>query len=333
MFFISIELYKRIITRDKYNISVSIFDMKAYMYHYVREQLDEMPKAHSIKPQDFAKHIKFTEPLNKDEIESYLGEVNFGRLEKSKNKWGERSMFTFDDGIKDNFAVAEQLEANNASGIFFLTSKPYKEGEFLDVHMIHFIVYQENLDKIYQKFCHLISSKKNINDLFKQFKKNNSRENNFYGDTEKASEIKVFMNRHFPISSRSQFLKEMLIELDIRPKVEDFYLTKIEIQKMEDMGMIIGGHTHSHQVMSRLTKISQLNEINKCKSTLEKFIKRKLRMFSYPYGRESSYNEDNNLLLSSVGFEYAFSVEDKEIEASKIDTKLRDITAIIYRLS
>ena len=107
----------------------------------------------------------------------------------------------------------------------------------------------------------------------------------------------------------------MLIELDIRPKVEDF-MTKIEIQKM--------GHGHDYWWTYALTsshvkttKISQLNEINKCKSTLEKFIKRKLRMFSYPYGRESSYNEDSKLLLSSVGFEYAFSVEDKEIEASK----------------
>ena len=44
---------------------------------------------------------------------------------------------------------------------------------------------------------------------------------------------------------------------------DNYYLTKNEIREMSKNGMIIGGHTHSHPLLSKLSDSQQLHEIRK----------------------------------------------------------------------
>ena len=83
------------------------------------------------------------------------------------------------------------------------------------------------------------------------------------------------------------------------------------------MGMIIGGHSHTHQLMSRLSRCEQASEIKICSDFIYKITGSYTECFSYPYGRKSSYNDDTLYLLENSKFQYAFTVDDNEIENSK----------------
>ena len=98
-------------------------------------------------------------------------------------------------------------------------------------------------------------------------------------ETKRDSNIKVFMNRYFPLDTKGDFLRELMDDLDIKESVEDFYLTKSEIKQLEKMGMIIET-SHSHNLLSRLSKEKQLYEIMKCKKTIEA-LEEELKIFSY----------------------------------------------------
>lgn len=297
--------------------------MKAFMYHYMRENSQDMPRAHYITPNRFEMHLKKTKAMSKSLIMDSLKTIrrDFKKGETSMDK-KQGVIITFDDGIKDNVRAAEILEAEGSSGIFFLASMPYIEGEFLDVHMIHLIVYQENIDIVYNKFLELLKSRPAIENRFNKYKIRNEKNYNFYGDDDKRSDIKVFMNRYFPIEKKKNFLKELMSNLNIETKIQDFYLTKGEINKMEEMGMIIGAHSHSHNLLSRLTEKEQSNEINKCRQTIDRLTKEDLTMFSYPYGRRTSYNDTTINILNNSNFEYAFSVGENDLEDSENEYEL-----------
>ena len=297
--------------------------MKAFMYHYMRERSDSLPRVHCIKPSEFKMHVKITNPMSKEKIEYSLENIK-KKMENQERKMDvdQGVIITFDDGIKDNIEAAEILEAEGSSGIFFLASMPYTHGRFLDVHMIHLIVYQDNMDIVYEKFLELIAKKPHIEELFYKFQAKTGAEFNFYGDEERSSNIKVFMNRYFPLDTKSDFLRELMDNLDIKERVEDFYLTKSEIKQLEKMGMIIGGHSHSHNLLSRLSKEKQLYEIMKCKKTIEGLMEEELKIFSYPYGRKSSYDKNTLEIVKQNNFKYAFSVEDIDIENSKNEYEL-----------
>ena len=175
---------------------------------------------------------------------------------------------------------------------------------------------------MYKRFLELIAQKPHIEELFYKFQAKTGAEFNFYGDEERSSNIKVFMNRYFPLDTKGDFLRELMDDLDIKESVEDFYLTKSEIKQLEKMGMIIGGHSHSHNLLSRLSKEKQLYEIMKCKKTIEGLMEEELKIFSYPYGRKSSYDKNTLEIVKQNNFKYAFSVEDIDIENSKNEYEL-----------
>ena len=54
--------------------------------------------------------------------------------------------------------------------------------------------------------------------------------------------------------------------------------------------MIIGSHTESHTLLSRLNFNQQMKEIKNSKIFLEKTINKKVEYFCYPYGNKLSYN-------------------------------------------
>ena len=157
----------------------------------------------------FSNHIKHGNPLNKKEILEYLNKISIKKsIRKDDHEINNRCIFTFDDGIKDNLEVAKSLEGNKSSGIFFITTMPYENGKMLDVHMIHHIVYQEEIDYVYKVFIKLIGNNSRLNESFKEYQFSKLGNYNFYGDQEKISEIKIFMNRFFPLENKSIFLQD-----------------------------------------------------------------------------------------------------------------------------
>ncbi len=82
------------------------------------------------------------------------------------------------------------------------------------------------------------------------------------------------------------------------------YLSWDQVRKLSDNGMEIGSHSLNHNDLSSVSSKRSDIEIIKSKSIIEDKISKKVRCFSFPYGR---YNNKiiNNVLKS--GYDYCFT--------------------------
>jgi peptidoglycan/xylan/chitin deacetylase (PgdA/CDA1 family) len=79
-------------------------------------------------------------------------------------------------------------------------------------------------------------------------------------------------------------------------------LTWEEIEEMSANGIEIGAHTVTHPNLQRTELKQAEHEILKSKEVIEKHIKKRVRFFSYPFGK---YNNDIINITKSSGFEAA----------------------------
>ena len=81
-----------------------------------------------------------------------------------------------------------------------------------------------------------------------------------------------------------------------------------EIKKAHYEGIMIGSHTHTHPVLTRLDLDSQAKEIQVSMDMIQKNVNVVPSVFSYPEGDENSFDQDTIQLLKSAGIRYAFTV-------------------------
>ena len=53
---------------------------------------------------------------------------------------------------------------------------------------------------------------------------------------------------------RSKILDELFRVFKIKEKVNEFYMNRSDIKYLKKLGMIIGSHAHSHQILSKIKK-------------------------------------------------------------------------------
>ena len=93
----------------------------------------------------------------------------------------------------------------------------------------------------------------------------------------------------------------------------ELYVPVDKIKKMQHAGNIIGSHTVSHPVMSKLSKMEQNAEINDSFNYLSANIKLDVKTYCHPYGGFHSFNEETVKALDNSGVEFSFNVESREI--------------------
>ncbi|MBB54125.1 MAG: polysaccharide deacetylase [Magnetovibrio sp.] len=72
----------------------------------------------------------------------------------------------------------------------------------------------------------------------------------------------------------------------------------------------IGGHSHDHNILSRLSVEGMHKDVDRCMSLLEKNLGRTITHFSYPEGRHTDYNEQVISHLKHWGIVCCPSAED-----------------------
>lgn len=121
------------------------------------------------------------------------------------------------------------------------------------------------------------------------------------------------MNYFIDEQYRTDVIDNIAQEVDFAFKVEDFYVTPEHLKTMNDNGMLIGSHTHSHPVMSKLTRDEQHEEIARSFGYLDSLRITQDNSYCHPYGGFHSFNQDTVTLLKEFGTPYAFNVESREI--------------------
>jgi len=92
------------------------------------------------------------------------------------------------------------------------------------------------------------------------------------------------------------------------------YLTLKDFNHIKNSKNItIGGHSHSHRSLIKLTKKDQKEEIEINKCNLERIFEREIKLFAYPFGiPDRNYDEETISILRNIGYKYSFSAVNYE---------------------
>ena len=126
------------------------------------------------------------------------------------------------------------------------------------------------------------------------------------------------MNYYGDLKLKHKILDYLLKKFEINIKPRDYYLNKKEIKYLKSLGMLIGSHSESHTLLSRLSFNEQFKELKNSKIFLEKIIDKKIDIFCYPYGRKISYNNNTLKILRKLKYKLAYSVDYRDITSKDI---------------
>lgn len=85
---------------------------------------------------------------------------------------------------------------------------------------------------------------------------------------------------------------------------EDMYshLSWEDVRSLHDPPMYeVGGHTHDHEIFSRLSRDEKKHQVEKCLSMLRERAEIDADLFSYPEGQEDHFDEETIMLLKNFG--------------------------------
>jgi peptidoglycan/xylan/chitin deacetylase (PgdA/CDA1 family) len=282
--------------------------MKAIMYHYVREHSGALPHFRFLDVRNFRKQLDF--------FGATYGYVTFAEWSRYLSDGSMPSaegkvLLTFDDALSCHFGyVFPELKARGLWGIFYIPTSPYVGGEVLDVHRIHLLCGAFQGRQLLEYALSIVSDDMISSDALEAFEKRTySSQTNYDG----VSEFKRLLNYFIDYKYRSEIIDAIGRKFDFRFDPSTFYLTTSQIQEMASNNMVIGSHTRTHPVMSRLSASEQSLEIASSFAFLSSLCKSALRTYCHPYGGFQSFNDDTVRLLNECGVDFSFNVESREI--------------------
>ncbi|MCW3106789.1 MAG: polysaccharide deacetylase [Segetibacter sp.] len=287
--------------------------MKAVMYHYVRNEDDRYPSFKFLHIQDFKKQLDYFSDnftiLHPDVLkESILA-----------GKKAEGVILTFDDGVKDHYDfVMPELLKRGLSAIFYISTGVYENNKILGVHRLHLLLGQFGSEVIYHQLMGLVTNEMLSHAYVKEFQ---TVPYSLQNNDEYTNQVKRTMNYFISYKYREHILDQLMEDFFGGDKalLDSFYLSKSEIKDMHDAGMVIGSHTKTHPVLSKLSKAEQENEIKSSFNFLENIcIKLPYKTFCYPYGGFHSFTDETEKILKEYECMFSFNVETRDISENDL---------------
>lgn len=266
----------------------------------------DYPDIKGRKTEEFASQLDYIlKNYTLISLKDYVDCINNGK----KNPEGS-CILTFDDGFKDHYLnVFPILRKKKVAGCFFPVTQPLTEATVPPVHQVHFLLaklgsrvfsneFNEILESNFAQHCDdfHIDEKATKTDKYKWDDKDIMAANLKYNVSIMPSDLKTkvlnrIFNKHF--NDQEEFCQNLYMNFD-------------EMKEMLSQGMSFGGHTHSHPMLSKLSKEEQAKEISDSKEILESGLGTTIDFFSYPYG---NYNETTIKVLSEQGFSCALTTD------------------------
>lgn len=287
--------------------------MKVIMYHYIRPEDESLPEFKYLHLDDFCKQLDF--------FEREYGFVDKADFFKglSCGQPVPGVVLTFDDGLKDHYKyVLPELKRRGLWGFFYVCTGVYQSGSLLDVHRVHMLLGRYGGKEIYDALKTMITDDMLVGKKQEEFNQYayKSQANDDY-----STQVKKILNYFLDYSHKDAILGRLMEsyfgnEADLAKK---FYITAGEMAEMRQQGMIIGSHTVSHPVLSRLTPDEQEKEIKGSFAWLESALHGlDFKTFCYPYGGFHSFTRETEKILSDNNVSCSFNVEPRDIEAADL---------------
>lgn len=202
---------------------------------------------------------------------------------------------TFDDGYKDHYSsVYPILRRHRIPATFFLPTE-YMEGKKI---------------KWEDELTFLAKTSNARKGIIKVNGKKAYRWRNVQGRDRAINRMVIEISR-LDQSKRKKLLNRILGQLRIRTEgsfPSDIMLSWDEIKEMSKAdGISFGCHTVSHINVSSLTPDEVRQEVVESRIRIEKSIGRKIKFFSYPYGKSRDLNQQTKAILKRAGITCAVS--------------------------
>jgi peptidoglycan/xylan/chitin deacetylase (PgdA/CDA1 family) len=203
-----------------------------------------------------------------------------------------RVLITFDDGYLDNFAVAYPiLRSHGVQGVFFLATSLVGS---CTVPWWDHIAYLMKTAR--QRRFRLRYPAGLVVDVDKNGIRKTLRD--------------VLGLYYRPENTDpTRFILELREEAkgDDPPATMRRFLDWNEAREMISGGMVIGSHTHSHDVLSQLGPDQQRRELAHSRALLREQLGIAAEVLAYPVGAKSSFSDQTRQLAQEVGYHAAFS--------------------------
>ncbi len=293
--------------------------MKAIMYHYVRPETERPPNYYHLNITDFRRQLDyFEEKFGFVDRDDFLAAV---RGERDSVPSGV--VLTFDDGLRDHYDVVfPELKKRDLWGIFYVPTGPFETGTALDVHRTHLLLGSVSGSELLTHTREIVDEEMIPHEKREEYKTESYKHQD---DSQATKEVKRVLNYFVSDTYQSDVLDELMTRLEIKPiDVSDFYMLPGEMREMHEHGMILGGHTVTHPVLSKLDEQAQREQITKSLDYLNEIVGgRSPRTFCYPYGGEFTFNETTISILTEVGCEWCFAVESADITRTDLSERLQ----------
>src|SRR3989441_1734718 len=276
------------------------------MYHYVRDlPSTRFPRIKGLLSDDFRRQVAWlSERQEMATLESAMAFLA-GKYQPVR----DLCLLTFDDGLKDHYTeVLPLLSEQRIEGLFFLITSCL-DGRVVSVHKNHFLMAALEFNEYRQAFLKrlaVLGPETSTEVDMEQV------QHAYRWDAPEVAAFKYLLNFRVEETLRDQILDDLFVEYlgDENAFGRDLYLSWDEALEMQERGMVIGGHSHSHVALATMDAARQRADLETCTAMLhEKLKPQNFWPFSYPYGKSNSFNSFTVESIQSLGFDCAFATE------------------------
>ena len=278
-------------------------------YHYVRDLPNtRFPRIKGMMLDAFREQVSFL--AGAFEMATLQSAMAYLRGDYTPKR--HLCLMTFDDGLREHYAdVTPILADHGAQGLFFVITACLEEGVVAPVHMNHFLTADLGFER-YRDLFHRAMSESELANQIDVRRHATTAQRTYPLDQPDVAEFKYLFNFLLPSNIRDNIVRKLFAE-HLGSEGEfaaNLYLNWSEARQMQDAGMVIGGHTHTHRPLSSLDDDQMEHDLQKSRLLMNQNLKAQdLWPFSYPYGKKDSYNEHTVALLKKLGYCCALTTE------------------------
>ena len=137
---------------------------------------------------------------------------------------------------------------------------------------------------------------------------------------EATMEFKRLFNYYLKYEYREKILDKIVAHFSSDEEIfTNLYMSEMELKQMHENKMILGSHSVSHAVFSKLSQKEQVREIKHSFGFLQDILGfLYVKCFCYPYGGFHTFTDFTEQALNAEGVAFSFNVESKDIKLENI---------------
>ena len=202
-------------------------------------------------------------------------------------------LITFDDGYLDNYTLAFPiLRKHGVEGVFFLPTAFVGTGRLPWWDAIAYMIKKSRKKSIALDYPHPAT---------------------FDLENDGAAPVSMQILHAFiqpAVKDPARFITDLEKACETaRPErsAERLFLSWEEAREMQRCGMAFGSHTDTHEVLSKLSRERQREEVFRSREILERELDRRIDTLAYPVGQRYCFSPDTVEALQQTGYRAAFS--------------------------